>query len=131
MDLTQLTSFVGLLVALSVASERLVEIIKGLIPWLNETKETVKNGKTVIDTTCEGWRRAALHTLAVLAGILTAWLAGTVIPPEVYIISGPLEILGLGLLVSGGSGFWNSILSYVLQVKDLKKLEVEKQRRKL
>lgn len=131
MDLTQLTSFVSLLAALSVASERLVEIIKGLIPWLNEVKEEQRGKERVINKKCEGWRRAALHTLAVLAGIFTAWLASGVIPPEVYTISGPLEIFGLGLLVSGGSGFWNSILSYLLQVKDLKKLEVEKQRKKL
>jgi hypothetical protein len=36
MDLTRLTTIVSLLVALSVASERLVEIIKGLVPFLNQ-----------------------------------------------------------------------------------------------
>ncbi len=30
----------------------------------------------------------------------------------------------MGFLAGGGSGFWNAILSYILQVKELKKLEV-------
>jgi len=31
----------------------------------------------------------------------------------------------LGLLASGGSGFWNSILTYVAKAKDLKAAEAE------
>jgi len=31
----------------------------------------------------------------------------------------------LGLLASGGSGFWNSVLTFVNKVKDVKKLEAE------
>jgi hypothetical protein len=30
-------------------------------------------------------------------------------------------ILALGLMASGGSGFWNAILGYLLQVKNIKK----------
>ena len=33
--------------------------------------------------------------------------------------------LALGLLASGGSGFWNSILTYVTKAKDLKAAEAE------
>jgi len=38
--------------------------------------------------------------------------------PEVLDNSAGLFVLGL--LASGGSGFWNSILSYLLKVKDIK-----------
>jgi hypothetical protein len=33
--------------------------------------------------------------------------------------------LALGLLASGGSGFWNSILAYVTKAEDLKAAEAE------
>jgi hypothetical protein len=105
-------SFVTLLIALSVASERLVEIIKNAIPWLNQKKEDPKE---------EGWRKSVLQALAVVAGIVTAILAG---PAVGGIISGPWDtvsgIIALGLLASGGSGLWNSVLTYLLKVKDIK-----------
>jgi hypothetical protein len=33
--------------------------------------------------------------------------------------------LALGLLASGGSGFWNSILAYITKAKDVKAAEAE------
>jgi hypothetical protein len=115
MDTAQLTSLVSVLVVLSIASERLVEILKGVITPLNiEQSDPVR----------EGWRRAAIQVLAVGAGIFTAFLARSLIP-EGLIPTGPWPVLALGLLASGGSGFWNSILGYLTQVKDLKKLQVQ------
>ena len=122
-----LLSIVTLLIALSVASERLVEIIKGLCPWLNEQKDGPKE---------EGRRKAALQALAVAAGILTAFLAR---PAILNVVPGPWQsgevqpyfsILALGLLTSGGSGLWNAVLAYLLKVKDIKKLEFEEFREK-
>ena len=112
-------TIVGLLVALSIASERLVEIIKSAVPFLNETNSDSKK---------EGWRKSFLQAMAVGSGIGTALLASPVIAsslPEKW--NSPLSIIALGLLASGGSGFWNAILSYVLQVKNLKKVEVAQQ----
>ena len=60
MDVNKLLAIVSVLVALSVASERLVEIVKGLVSFLNQENS---------DQTKEGWRRAALQALAVVAGI--------------------------------------------------------------
>jgi len=114
MDPTKLTTIISLLVALSIASERLVDIIKGLIPWLNQPRP-----KSVE----EGWRKAALQLLAVAAGITTAWLANPVVPD--FIPHDFVGKLALGLLASGGSGFWNSILAYVTKAKDLKAAEAE------
>jgi hypothetical protein len=121
MDVGKLTVIVSVLVALSVASERLVEIIKGLSPILNQEKSDVKK---------EGWRRSALQALAVVAGIGTALLA----QPAIKDIAPGLSdnwtgIVALGLLASGGSGFWNAILTYVLSVKDIKEaLAIKAQR---
>src|SRR5207245_9583957 len=58
-----LPTIVTLLIALSVASERLVEIIKGVIPFLNQQNQ---------NATQEGWRRAAAQGMAVVAGRVTA-----------------------------------------------------------
>lgn len=117
----KITAIVGLLIALSVASERLVEIVKGLIPPLS--------GKFK-DPRTEGWRCAANQLLAVAAGVLTAFLAAPAIPSEVLPQSatGSWTILALGLLASGGSGLWNAVLSYVLLLKDDKAAGVKKAR---
>jgi hypothetical protein len=116
MDTTKLTTVISLIVALSIASERLVDIIKGLVPWLNQPRRK---------TAEEGWRKAALQILAVIAGITTAWLASAAIPKGVGIPDDWTGTLALGLLASGGSGFWNSILTYVTKAKDLKAAEAE------
>jgi len=112
MDPNKLTTIVSLLVALSVASERLVEIIKGLVPWLNEQRA---------NSTEEGWRKAALQLLAVAAGFATVWIA----PTNAGVPADFMGKLALGLLASGGSGFWNSILTYVTKAKDIKEAEAD------
>ena len=114
MDTTKLTTVISLLVALSIASERLVDIVKGLVPWLNQQRRKPAE---------EGWRKAALQVMAVVAGMTTAWLASPVVPD--FIPHDFTGKLALGLLASGGSGFWNSILTYVTKAKDLKAAEVE------
>ncbi len=116
MDTTKLTTVISLLVALSIASERLVDIIKGLVPWLNQPR---------LRPVDEGWRKATLQVLAVLAGITTAWLSSAAIPKGVGIPDDWTGTFALGLLASGGSGFWNSILTYVTKAKDLKAAEAE------
>lgn len=110
MDTTKLVAVVGLLIALSAASERFVEIIKGFAPSLN-TEES--------DARKEGYRKAKLQILAVFAGIITTLLARPSIPSELM-PSGPWSFIALGLLASGGSGLWNSVLTYLLEIKNIK-----------
>src|SRR5438105_9905816 len=114
MDTTKLTTVISLLVALSIASERLVDIIKGLVPWLNQQRRKPAE---------EGWRKATLQVIAVFAGITTAWLAGPAVPA--FLPHDFTGKLALGLLASGGSGFWNSILTYVTKAKDVKTAEAD------
>ena len=118
METPTLYALVALLVSLSVASERLVEIIKGLFPSLNQENSDPKK---------EGWRRAGLQALAVLAGIITALLARPAFQgmEKWDTLAGTLAI---GFLASGGSGFWNAILTYVKNVKDIKKDEAEQRK---
>ena len=70
MNLTDLSSLVSVLVALSVAAERLVEIVKGFVPFLNQ-----ENG----DPRMEGIRKSLLQILAVASGIVTVFLTRPVI----------------------------------------------------
>jgi hypothetical protein len=116
---TSLTFLVTFILALSIASERLVEIIKGWIPFLD---------KENVDPTQESRRRSILQALAVVSGIVTAFLAREYIPSRIAQPTDAWSVAGLGLLASGGSGFWNSILSYITKLKDLKKLEIEEKR---
>lgn len=115
MDLTLLIAVVSLILAMSIATERFVEIIKGFWPWLNQENK---------DPKIEGWRKSVLQLLAVGGGILTALLSRPaikdVVPGHWNTWQG---LVALGLLASGGSGFWNAILSYLLLVKNIKKSE--------
>lgn len=115
MDAESLATIVTLIIALSVASERMVEIIKGYVPYLSSSKD---------DPTQEARRRSMVQLLAVLAGIGTSFLASPALPPEI-IPDNWFSKLALGLLASGGSGMWNSIQGYVSQAKEVKKAEVE------
>lgn len=116
MDAAKLTAIVGLILALSIASERLVDIIKGFFPGLEKQKSKPEE---------EARRRSFLQILAVLSGMGTAFLARDYIPLEIAKPTESWSILGLGLLASGGSGFWNSILTYFTQAKDIKKTEAQ------
>jgi hypothetical protein len=68
-------------------------------------------------------RKAALQVIAVIAGITTAWLVGPAVPA--FLPHDFTGKLALGLLASGGSGFWNSILTYLTKAKDVKAAEAE------
>lgn len=128
MNVTNLTVIVTLLIALSIASERLVAIIQGVIPFLSQEN---------VNAIKESWRKASIQLLAVISGITTALLSSPVITETLASLfcdpkngcdqnwNATPAIFALGLLASGGSGFWNSILEYLLKVKDLKKLQVE------
>lgn len=107
---------IGFILALSIASERLVDIIKGFSPWLQEENPKIK----------EYQRRSLLQILAIFSGVLSAYLAQDAIPPEMA----NLHFAVLGLLASGGSGFWHAILNYVTGIKNIstgkaKALELE------
>ena len=107
-----ISEIVAVLVALSIASERLVAIFKGFFKWLEEQKTDKKE---------EGKRKATLHLMAFASGIITAFLAKPIISTalgDVY--SSIPALIALGLLASGGSGFWNSFSSYILAVKNVR-----------
>ena len=124
-----LISLVSLLVILSIAAERLVEIVKGPFAWLNETERPSDGAvrEAILEwQRRENYRKTALHVLSIGAGIVTALLSLEVLSsyfPED--INKSLLVIGMGVLASGGSGFWNSVLGYLNEVKKIKKRERE------
>jgi len=119
MDPNSTSSFLAFLFTLSVATERLVEIIKGLLPsnWLSEKHSNAAK---------EQRRKTLLQILAVGAGTITAWLSSSFYSADLVKPYSSLNVVVLGLLASGGSGFWNSLATYVLDVKDIQKQSLAK-----
>ena len=104
-----LTSLVTLFVTLSVAVERVIEILKGIVPVLVTPRPTERG---------EYRRGAVMHMLSAAIGGFISWgghidlfkrvtgdPSGGASLVIVYVI--------LGFLASGGSAFWNHILDIV------------------
>jgi len=111
MDLAQLSTLIALLAGLSAAAERLTETLKNMIPVLS------KNWGNY-----EGWRRFIIQALPFLSSLITLILLGDIGGLQ---LNANWKLIGMSLLVSGGSGFWNSILGYMEMVNKLKKKEVK------
>jgi Sec-independent protein translocase protein TatA len=104
-----------------------VEIVKNWFPasLAEEQKDAAGN----VDVSSEGRRKIILQILAIVASIITVILAWPVIAGSVpgapsggwwTSFPGWLTIVAIGILVSGGSGFWNKIVGYVGAVRDLR-----------
>jgi len=111
MDITNTIAFLG---AMSLSVERIVEIIKNIVPLLSKEQTEPKK---------ENYRIAALHLIAAIAGAIIAFVAQEQIQPllsNIFRTPGVIGISGciiVGLLASGGSGFWNQCLSIVGEIK--------------
>jgi hypothetical protein len=118
-----ITSIVALLGVMSLSVERVVEIVKNMVPFLAGPQP---------DERKERWRRAMLHFLAALAGTAIALVAQEQIQPllpNIFRKTGEVGVFGcivIGFLSSGGSGFWNQSLAIVEEIKKAKKLQVQK-----
>jgi hypothetical protein len=121
--LESLTQFVTVLLALSIASERLVELFKGMISGLNGARA---------NPDAERMRQLGVHWMSLVASVVVVYLAQDYIISSLKLKSGelPLQHLSPGLiatfsiLTSGGSSMWNSILTYLLSLKNLKQQQV-------
>lgn len=117
-----LSTLASLALAGSIAVERLVTIIKTFFPSLSEVG---RPGWGESDDRADKDRRLRVLFVTIVASQLTAYflassdggLAGAVkVSPELGV---PWPVFGL--LISGGSAFWTSIVAYAAALKDVQK----------
>ncbi len=113
--------------------------------------EISANPEMPVNPEVEQWEKVKIFLLTIICGIITAYLASPLLAgifEELFPKPGQCKldfsmgstgvcwfelngngiflVVTLGFLASGGSGLWNSILEYLLKIKDLKKTEVKK-----
>lgn len=120
-----LSTFIALILAISLAAERLVSILKTFFGWLDEKKGNAGAEKR---------RRVAVLLIAFLAAWITGaflteggeWdLFGSIVVSDNH----TLPVWLVGFLASGGSAFWSNILGYTKAVKDIRKEQLPEVRR--
>jgi hypothetical protein len=110
-QLTDLQSFLTQMVAVSVAVERVIEILKqtiGTIPFINWIFTSNPN------STRDSWRCAVIHLVSAGIGALIAELSGITVPG---VSDKAVSYVLIGLLSAGGSAFWNHALDLVKAAK--------------
>ena len=118
-----ITLLISYVLGISIASERVVEMVKGVFPILWQAQDDPKQ---------EASRRSMLQALSIAVSIGVAFTATATLPNELKALGWVERVPGtvaLGLMAAGGSGFWNAVLTLLGNIKDIKKGEVEAQRR--
>jgi hypothetical protein len=100
-----------LVAGVSVAVERVTEILKQMIPGLAEERGDAG----------EKYRRAGLQILAGVVGTIIAWQGNLQLASH----TGPAVYVLIGLMSSGGSAFWNHALDAVRATKLTKQAVAE------
>jgi hypothetical protein len=112
-----IASIIAILGVLSLSVERVVEMIKNLLPFLSKKYDDERKAR---------YRRFGLHFLAGIIGFLIALAAQEQIDYVLFKNEDSINCWGcviLGLLASGGSGFWNQSLGIVEEIKKAKKFQ--------
>ena len=109
-------SLITLIMAISLAGERLVTLLKTMIPWLADDPNAQKSSTE----RPEIWRKSVVMLLAFFSCWLTAELVKESVEASAKSEFSKLPAVFLGLLASGGSAFWTSLLGYTKAVRDIK-----------
>ncbi|HKF73101.1 MAG TPA: hypothetical protein VKB68_15220 [Stellaceae bacterium] len=121
MDIGNITTVVGYIAGVSVANERLTEVIKG-IPVLSP----LLVGKPGATGEKEESRKAVIHVVAIAIGTCVTWLSYDQVKGAAGIDPGLGVYFLFGAMSAGGSGMWNSVLDILRQVNQQKQKETEK-----
>jgi hypothetical protein len=117
----KITNLVSFLAALSIATERITEIVKGLpllSGWLAVERPANSTG--------EALRKASVQIIALLAGALVTYLVREPLAAKLQISDiQPYMYVVFGAMASGGSGFWNSALDILREVNRQKQIATE------
>lgn len=118
MNIADITKLISLVLAISVAGERLIALIKSFIPWLAvQDPPNAPNDENTIA------RKVILILLMFGACLLTTiMIHGTFsdAPIDIGGSIGKVSTYVISLMASGGSAFWTSLLTYVKSVGSIK-----------
>jgi hypothetical protein len=112
--------------AVGLSAERLVEVIKNRVPWLDAARE---------DPDEERKRKFWLRVMTMVIATLIVYSAQAQLRDLLPFLRGRsgLELWWscflVGLLGSSGADFWNQGLAIVTKVKDLKRLDLDQARK--
>jgi len=114
------TALFAFISGLSVATERITEVIKGL-PGISTWLAVDKTG------TAEEFRKAIVQLLAIVVGSVVASQTYDVVASSLSLPSGrPTIYILCGALASGGSGLGNSALDIVRETNKQKQILTDK-----
>lgn len=119
MDIPTLTKLITLVLAISLAGERLVTLLKTSIPWLAGPTTTTPPANDRSDIP----RKVVVMLISIFSCILTAYFVAKGDGNDAAKTSKDLYGLPfqlIGLLASCGSAFWTNILGYLKAVSDIK-----------
>lgn len=137
MNIDTLSTLVALILAVSLASERLVAIVKSLIPQLRSSQNSTLATEAGTAPSPEGMPgNAKMRRIIVRVIVLgTAWLTSSFFAGEDILSfksfvgqipfgSGDdpakIPVFIMAILASGGSEVWKNILGYTKAVRDIK-----------
>lgn len=131
MSIDDLTGLITVILAISLASERLVTFLKTLIPQLAD------KAPGQVQVPQSDYIR---QVIVMLLAFLSCWLTSSFLITDCksfLCLKDPIDLKGssldipvylMALLASGGSAFWASLLGYTKAVKDIKKEQITQEK---
>jgi len=128
MRLDSLTELSTLLAAISVATERLVVVVKTIFPRLGAQPAAVPGSS---DDGEDRGRRLGVLALAYGCGLVAAYFVGD--GWRIYYGSGQqgISIFAVALLSTGGSAFWTQVVSFASAAKDARQVQAQQLRQQV
>ena len=121
-NFSELSTF---LAAMSLATERLVVIVKTIFPGLS-AKSPAKPGQS--DDEADRVRRLIVLGVAYVCALATGWIVADGWTIEFGTHGRSISIFGVALLACGGSAFWAQVVSFASAAKDARQFETKKLR---
>jgi hypothetical protein len=124
MPLDTLSELSTLLVAVSLATERLVVIVKTLFPKLGAKISAPGGDEDLLDRN----RRLLVLGVAYTSALLTTWIIADGWTIEYGTNHRSVSIFGIALLACGGSAFWTQIVGFASAAKDARQVASRRMR---
>lgn len=124
MPLDNLSEFSTLLVAVSLATERLVVIVKTIFPRLGMHPAAAGESEDVLDRN----RRLTVLGVAYVSALLTTWIIADGWTITYGTAGRSISIFGIALLACGGSAFWTQVVGFASAAKDARQIASRRMR---